>query len=116
MVRSWVVQLESQKLPVARWIGAFSLVVLMKVLLYVAVVQALPLNQTSHVLIISDVQLKNPAIAPSWMFSFFASLRHLIFKLYLKKSWRVAMRLKPDHVIFLGDMTASGRHVASDEE
>jgi hypothetical protein len=84
--------------------------------LYFIVVQVLPFNQASHVLIISDAQVKNPAIAPSWMSSFFTSLQQLVFRLYLEKSWRVARRLKPDHVIFLGDMTASGRQVVSDEE
>lgn len=77
---------------------------------------ALSFDRPSHVLIVSDVQVKNPAIAPSWLFSFFAALRQLVFNLYLKRSWGVVMGLGPDHVVFLGDMTASGRRVVTDEE
>ena len=70
----------------------------------------------SHVLVVSDTQIKNPAIAPSWTTSFFTALEHLLFNLHLKKSWHFAMHFKPHHVIFLGDMTASGRRAVSDEE
>jgi len=70
----------------------------------------------SHVLVVSDTQIKNPAIAPSWTSSFFTALEHLLFDLHLKKSWHFAMHFKPHHVIFLGDMTASGRRAVGDEE
>lgn len=70
----------------------------------------------SHILVISDTQIKNPATAPSWVSSFFTALDHLLFDLHLKKSWHFAMHFKPHHVIFLGDMTASGRGAVSDEE
>jgi len=70
----------------------------------------------SHILVVSDTQIKNPAIAPSWTSSFLTALDHLLFDLHLKKSWHFAMHFKPHHVIFLGDMTASGRRAVSDEE
>jgi hypothetical protein len=78
--------------------------------------QAQPLDLTSHVLIIADAQVKNPIIAPSWTSSPLAFLHHLVFELYLRRSWHFAIGFKPVHVIFLGDTTASGRRVASDEE
>jgi hypothetical protein len=64
----------------------------------------------SHILVVSDTQIKNPALATSWTFD------RLLFDLHLKKSWHFAMHFKPHHVIFLGDMTASGRGALSDEE
>jgi len=70
----------------------------------------------SHILVVSDTQIKNPAIAPSWTSSFLAAFDNLLFDLHLKKSWHFAMHFKPHHVIFLGDMTASGRRAVSDEE
>ena len=70
----------------------------------------------SHILVVSDTQIKNPAIAPSWTSSFFVAFEHLLFDLHLKKSWHFAMHFKPQHIIFLGDMTASGRRAVSDEE
>ena len=73
-------------------------------------------KQFSHILVVSDTQIKNPAIAPSWTSSFFTAFEHLLFDLHLKKSWHFAMHFKPHHVIFLGDMTASGRRAVSDEE
>lgn len=36
--------------------------------------------------------------------------------LNLRKSWRAALSLKPDAVIFLGDMMDGGRAAVSDEE
>ena len=70
----------------------------------------------SHILVVSDTQIKNPAIAPSWTSSFLTALDNLLFDLHLKKSWHFAMHFKPHRVIFLGDMTASGRRAVSDEE
>ncbi|KAF9793237.1 hypothetical protein BJ322DRAFT_113506 [Thelephora terrestris] len=70
----------------------------------------------SHILVVSDTQIKNPAIAPSWTSSFFAAFERLLFDLHLKKSWHFAMHFKPHHIIFLGDMMASGRRAVSDEE
>ena len=70
----------------------------------------------SHVLVVSDTQIKNPAIAPSWTSSLLTAFDNLLFNLHLKKSWHFAMHFKPHHIIFLGDMTASGRRADSDEE
>ena len=60
--------------------------------------------------VVSDTQIKNPTLATSWTFD------RLLFDLHLKKSWHFAMHFKPHHVIFLRDVTASGRGTVSDEE
>lgn len=36
--------------------------------------------------------------------------------LNLRKSWRAALRLQPDMIVFLGDMMDGGRASVSDEE
>lgn len=72
-------------------------------------------ERPTHVMIISDPQVRHPSIfyeETSWL----GSLRQLIFDLNLKKNWNVAAHFKPDVVIFLGDMLASGKHVRSENE
>ncbi|KAK0212798.1 hypothetical protein DFS33DRAFT_66866 [Desarmillaria ectypa] len=72
-------------------------------------------KRPTHVMIISDPQVRQPSIfyeETSWL----GSLRQLIFDLNLKKNWNVAAHFKPDVVIFLGDMLASGKHVRSEKE
>lgn len=65
----------------------------------------------THVLLIADARLQNPAIsAPNPWFGYDPNLA------YLRKSWRVASRLRPNVVIFLGDTLGSSRHVASEAE
>ncbi|KAH0827465.1 Metallo-dependent phosphatase [Lanmaoa asiatica] len=65
----------------------------------------------TRVLLIADARLRNPAIsAPSSWFGYDHSLA------YLRKSWRVASRLHPNVVMFLGDTFASSRYVTSEKE
>ncbi|TEB38477.1 hypothetical protein FA13DRAFT_1620708 [Coprinellus micaceus] len=63
---------------------------------------------TSHVLLLSDTQVQHPALQTgreSWA----VRLRTFLFNLTLRKSWHVTTKLKPDVVVFLGDMLANGR-------
>lgn len=62
-------------------------------------------------LLVSDARLRNPAIsAPKLWFDYDFNLA------YVRKSWKVASRLYPDVVVFLGDTFASGRSITSEEE
>jgi ethanolamine phosphate phosphodiesterase len=45
-----------------------------------------------------------------------SSARRLQFDLAVKKGWMVARGMRPDAIIFLGDMLASGKLHMSDEE
>ncbi|KAF8135763.1 Metallo-dependent phosphatase [Boletus edulis] len=65
----------------------------------------------TRVLLVTDARLRNPSVSAlnSW-FGYDSD------SAYLRKSWRVASRLHPDVVIFLGDTFASGRYVMSETE
>ncbi|KAF9062443.1 hypothetical protein BDP27DRAFT_1271654 [Rhodocollybia butyracea] len=69
-------------------------------------------EKPSHILLLSDTQLRNPLLHKTWSDYF----SHLTYTLYLKRSWHVATRLKPNVVLFLGDQLASGRNVVSQSE
>ncbi|KAJ3498475.1 hypothetical protein NLJ89_g10214 [Agrocybe chaxingu] len=62
----------------------------------------------AHVLLIGDPQVQHPALTPkgSWWAN---PVRRILFELNLRKSWHVTARLRPDAVIFLGDMLANGK-------
>ncbi|KAG9316319.1 hypothetical protein JVU11DRAFT_2350 [Chiua virens] len=64
----------------------------------------------TRVLLIADVRLRNPSVPPNSWFGRDPDLA------YLRKSWSVASRLRPDVVMFLGDTLASSRHVVSEAE
>lgn len=68
----------------------------------------------THVLLLADTQIQHPALFAegSWWSN---SFRHILFELNLRKSWRVTSRLKPDAVIFLGDMLSNGKGARSSE-
>jgi len=62
----------------------------------------------THVLLLADTQVQHRALFPSsadWVGGF----RRLVAELYLRKSWNAVLRLRPDAVIFLGDMISNGR-------
>ncbi|KAG6335313.1 hypothetical protein ID866_3776 [Astraeus odoratus] len=67
-------------------------------------------TRPTRVMLIADVQVPNPA-----------TTRNLWFgedpvTTYLRKSWSAVSRLRPDVVIFLGDVLSSGRYVRSKQE
>lgn len=66
-------------------------------------------TKPTRVLLIADAQVPNPATQRSWWGEDHVTM-------YLRKSWSVTSRLRPDVVIFLGDTLASGRYVMSKEE
>ncbi|KAJ6625495.1 Metallo-dependent phosphatase-like protein [Mycena sp. CBHHK59/15] len=77
-------------------------------------VQARP-SAPTHVLIVADPQILDhrsyPDRAPSLTF-----ISQLLVDLNLRKSWRAALRTRPDVVVFLGDMMDGGRFSMSDAE
>lgn len=65
----------------------------------------------TRVLLVADAQLRNPSIsAPASWLGYYPNTA------YLRKSWRVASRLHPDVVLFLGDTFASSRYVTKEAE
>ncbi|KAI0743823.1 Metallo-dependent phosphatase [Daedaleopsis nitida] len=76
-----------------------------------AVSNALP----THVLVVADPQILDRSSYPDrppWL----VRLSQFIVDLNLRKSWRAAMRRRPDAVVFLGDMMDNGRLEMSDQE
>jgi hypothetical protein len=72
-------------------------------------------EKPTHIMLISDPQVRHPGVIwgeRSWL----GSLRQFIFDSNLKKSWRVASRLKPHIIIFLGDMFATGQFARDEVE
>lgn len=69
---------------------------------------------TTHVLVITDPQVRHPT--PHKHPGFFPSLHDWFYHAGLSKSWKYVNNLRPDVVIFLGDMLASGRKVKDDDE
>ncbi|KZP34158.1 hypothetical protein FIBSPDRAFT_942318 [Athelia psychrophila] len=69
----------------------------------------------AHVLLISDPQINHsPAqglVPTSW-----AGLRQALSHADMRKAWRLTRRLRPQAVICLGDMLASGRTAQSDQQ
>ncbi|KAJ6587057.1 Metallo-dependent phosphatase-like protein [Mycena vulgaris] len=69
----------------------------------------------SHVLLVADPQILDhrsyPGRAPYLTF-----ISQLLVDLNLRKSWRAALRTRPDVVVFLGDMMDGGRFSMSDAE
>lgn len=66
----------------------------------------------TRVLLVADAQLRDPSTV-STLKSWFGYDSNTA---YLRKSWRVASRLRPNIVMFLGDTFASGRYVTSEAE
>lgn len=68
----------------------------------------------THVMLLSDPQVKPPNAMPDDTWGGYVA--ELVFDVSMKKSWRVARTLKPDVVIFLGDMLSGGKYVRSEKE
>ncbi|KAF8806470.1 hypothetical protein BYT27DRAFT_7191027 [Phlegmacium glaucopus] len=68
--------------------------------------------KATHVLLLADTQVQHSTLEKkrSWW------AHRILFELNLRKSWHVTSRLKPDAVIFLGDMLANGKSAQSLEE
>ncbi|KAJ3791050.1 hypothetical protein GGU10DRAFT_257136 [Lentinula aff. detonsa] len=72
-------------------------------------------EKPTHVLLLADTQLEHlSAYRKEVSWSDF--LYRLTYELYLKRSWRVTMRMKPNTVFFLGDMLSSGKDMNSEQE
>ncbi|KAJ7045664.1 hypothetical protein C8F04DRAFT_1065636 [Mycena alexandri] len=69
----------------------------------------------THVLLISDPQVRHPSVVWSES-SWFKSLGQFLYEANLKRSWHVTRRLNPHAVFFLGDMLSSGKYVRSEAE
>ncbi|KAJ7163630.1 Metallo-dependent phosphatase-like protein [Mycena crocata] len=72
-------------------------------------------SRPTHVLIVADPQILDhrsyPGRAP-----FLSFISQVLVDLNLRKSWRAALRTRPDIVVFLGDMMDGGRFSMSDDE
>ena len=66
-------------------------------------------------LLVADPQVQHSALL-SPKSAWANSIRRVLFDLNLRKSWHVASRLKPQVVIFLGDMLANGKSAQNREE
>jgi ethanolamine phosphate phosphodiesterase len=69
----------------------------------------------AHLLVIADTQVLDSHSLPSvrpWL----RRLVHFIVESNLRKNWIGARNLKPEGVLFLGDMINGGRYARSDEE
>ena len=69
----------------------------------------------AHLLVLADTQVLDPHSLPS-VHPWFRRLVRFIFESNLRKNWITARSLRPDGVIFLGDMINGGRYARSDEE
>lgn len=66
-------------------------------------------------MVVADPQILNQRSYPDRS-ALLVALSQFIVDLNLRKSWKAARRMKPDMVIFLGDMMDGGRDVISNEE
>ncbi|KIM22047.1 hypothetical protein M408DRAFT_333100 [Serendipita vermifera MAFF 305830] len=69
----------------------------------------------AHLLVLADTQVLDDHSLPS-VSRFFRPLVRFVVRNYLRKGWRAAQTLKPDGVLFLGDMISGGRYARDDEE
>ena len=63
----------------------------------------------THVLLVADPQVSSPRRSAAWR----RWLR--LTDISLRKRWSYARRVKPDVVVFLGDMLNDGRSLGNDE-
>ncbi|KAI0334967.1 hypothetical protein GY45DRAFT_967086 [Cubamyces sp. BRFM 1775] len=77
--------------------------------------RALPASRErpAHVLLIADPQVKDLSTSRRIGLSSFSQF---LVDLTLKRHWHFASRMRPDVVVFLGDILASWRLIRSDEE
>ncbi|KAJ7446202.1 Metallo-dependent phosphatase-like protein [Mycena galericulata] len=69
----------------------------------------------THVLIVADPQILDHRSYPDRA-PYLTYISQLLVDLNLRKSWRAALRLQPDAVVFLGDMMDGGRFSMPDNE
>ncbi|KAI0074379.1 Metallo-dependent phosphatase [Panus rudis PR-1116 ss-1] len=70
---------------------------------------------STHVLLVADPQILNHRSYPG-RDPFLMWITQRLVDMYMRKSWRAVRTLKPDTIIFLGDMMDGGRFAMSDEE
>jgi len=68
-----------------------------------------------HVLLVADPQIVDRYSYPNRLSSV-SYLTRVMVDLNMRKSWQVALRKRPDAVVFLGDVMDNGRLDISDEE
>ncbi|KNZ72877.1 hypothetical protein J132_01869 [Termitomyces sp. J132] len=73
-------------------------------------------EKPTRVLLVSDTQVQHPLEKDNRRMSFIGQLRRFMFDMNLRRSWHVTTRMRPQVVIFLGDMLASGRNVKDEIE
>ncbi|KAJ6499162.1 Metallo-dependent phosphatase-like protein [Mycena sanguinolenta] len=78
-------------------------------------IQARTDAKPTHVLLVADPQILDHRSYPDRS-PFLTYISQLLVDLNLRKSWRAALRTRPDAVIFLGDMMDGGRFAMSDDE
>ncbi|KAJ7924953.1 Metallo-dependent phosphatase-like protein [Mycena leptocephala] len=71
--------------------------------------------QPTHVLLVADPQILDHRSYPDRGL-FLTYISQLLVDLNLRKSWRAALRTRPDVVVLLGDMMDGGRFSMSDAE
>ncbi|KAF8622775.1 hypothetical protein AX15_006858 [Amanita polypyramis BW_CC] len=69
----------------------------------------------THVLVVADPQILDHRSYPGRS-AILTYISQVLVDLNIRKSWREATRLKPDAVVFLGDMMDGGRFPMSDAE
>jgi hypothetical protein len=62
-----------------------------------------------HIMLVADTQVRNSYRDNTWL----GPLRYIKHHSSIKKACKVAQTLRPDVVIFTGDMLASGGRVTS---
>ncbi|KAJ7268851.1 Metallo-dependent phosphatase-like protein [Mycena haematopus] len=72
-------------------------------------------TKPTHLLLVADPQILDHRSYPDRP-PFLTYISQLLVDLNLRKSWRAALRMRPDVVIFLGDMMDGGRFAMSDAE
>ncbi|KAJ7287786.1 Metallo-dependent phosphatase-like protein [Mycena rebaudengoi] len=73
------------------------------------------LPKTTHVLIVADPQILDHRSYPDRP-AYLTYITQLLVDLNLRKSWRAALRTRPEVVVFLGDMMDGGRFSMSNAE
>ncbi|KAJ3488923.1 hypothetical protein NLI96_g2490 [Meripilus lineatus] len=68
----------------------------------------------THVLLLSDSQVRYTPTNGRHRWS--DDIRRLLYHITIRKNWNYASSMKPDAVVFLGDMLASGSRVTRDDE
>ncbi|KAF7361777.1 Metallo-dependent phosphatase [Mycena venus] len=72
-------------------------------------------QKPTHVLLVADPQILDHRSYPDRS-PLLTYISQLLVDLNLRKSWRAALRMRPDVVVFLGDMMDGGRFAMSDAE